>query len=453
MKFSKEFIWGAASASHQIEGAVLEDGKSLSVWDVYNRREGTIKNGDTADVACDHYHRYKEDVQLMKQIGLQAYRFSTAWPRILPNGTGAVNEKGLDFYDRLVDELLMNGIQPFLTLFHWDIPFCLYEKGSWKNPDSADWFAEYATVVAEKLGDRVNHWMTFNEMAMFVKLGYLDGVHAPGEKMSTFECLRMIKNLLLAHGKGTLALRSVLSADAKIGFAHCGAINSPSDDSPANVEAARKSMFDVPNACSYPPAYSNTLYLDPIFLGKYDPQTVEYFGDDLPAITGEEMKIISQPIDFMGLNYYLGCRIQADENGDPVEAEAEESEGFTHFEWPVRPEGLYWGAKFLYERYHSPILVTENGMSSTDWVAVDGKVHDPARIDFLTRYLEEFSRAGQDGIPLMGYMQWSIMDNFEWAEGYNHRFGLIHIDYKTQKRTLKDSALWYKGIIEASGDE
>jgi len=452
MKFSKDFIFGAASASYQIEGAIKEDGKSLSIWDTYCMREGTIKKGHNGDIACDHYHRYKEDVQLMKQIDLQAYRFSTSWPRILPNGTGAINEKGLDFYDRLVDELLTNDIEPFLTLFHWDLPLCLYEKGGWKNPDSADWFAEYASVVGTKLGDRVKNWMTFNEMAMFVRLGYLEAVHAPGEKNSTFECLRMIKNLLLAHGKGTSALRSVLQKDAKIGFAHCGAINFPEDDSPANVAAARKSMFDVPNACGYHPVFSNTLYLDPIFLGKYDPQTLDYFGDDLPKINDEEMKIISQPIDFLGLNYYSGFMIKADEQGNPIEAESKEDEGYTNFDWPVRPKGLYWGSKFLYERYKSPILVTENGMSSADWVALDGKVHDHERIDFLRRYLEEFSKAGQDGVPLMGYMQWSIMDNFEWSEGFGQRFGLIHIDYKTQKRTLKDSALWYKEIIKSKDE-
>jgi len=452
MKFKKDFIWGAASASYQIEGAKLEDGKSLSVWDAYCMREGAIKKGENADIACDHYHRYKEDVQLMKQIGLQAYRFSTSWPRILPDGTGKINEKGLDFYDKLVDELLANDIEPFLTLFHWDIPLCLYEKGSWKNPDSANWFAEYAKVVGEKLGDRVKNWMTFNEMAMFVKLGYIDAVHAPGEKLSIYETLRMIKNLLVAHGKGTTVLRSILSDDSKIGFAHCGCINSPIDDSPANIEATRKSMFDVPNACGYHPVYSNTLYLDPIFLGKYDPQTLEYFGDDLPKITDEEMKEISQPVDFLGLNYYSGFNIKADENGCPVEAEIDFDEGFTNFKWPVRPEGLYWGSKFLYERYNSPILVTENGMSSADWVALDGKVHDHGRIDFLRRYLKEFGRAGQEGIPLMGYMQWSIMDNFEWAEGYAERFGLIHIDFKTQKRTLKDSAFWYKEVIESNGN-
>lgn len=445
------FKWGAASAAYQVEGAMLEDGKSLSIWDAYCMRPATIKRGETGQVSCDHYHRYKEDVRLMKEIGLGAYRFSTSWPRVLPDGTGQINDRGLDFYDRLVDELLAGDIQPFLTLFHWDMPLCLYERGGWKNPDSASWFAEYACAVSGKLGDRVKHWITFNEMAMFVKLGYMDGVHAPGERLGTVECLRMIKNLLLAHGRGVSALRATLSGDASIGFAHCGCVNAPIDDAPAHVEAARKSMFHVPNACGYHPVYSNTLFLDPVFLGKYDEQTLAYFGDHLPAVSDDEMKMISQPVDFLGLNYYMGFHIKADADGNPVEATTNADEGCTNFRWPVRPAGLYWGCKFLHERYRAPILVTENGMSSADWVALDGKVHDPNRIDFLRRYLGELAKAGRDGVPLLGYFHWSVMDNFEWSEGYGERFGLIHVDFKTHKRTLKDSALWYKKVIETNG--
>lgn len=451
-KFQKDFIWGAASCALQIEGSIQEDGKTFSVWDVFSMREGVIKNRDKDNVACDHYHRYKEDVQLMKQIGLQGYRFSTSWPRVLPNGTGTINKKGLDFYDKLVDELLANNIEPFLTLFHWDTPFCLHEKGGWQNPDSANWFAEYAKIMGEKLGDRVKNWMTFNEMAMHVRLGYYDGVHAPGEKLSTYECLRIIKNLLLAHGKGTSALRSVLKSDAQIGLAHCGSINFPADESSANIAATRKSMFELPDPFGYPSIYSNSLYLDPVFLGKYDQNTLDYFGEDLPKISDEEMKSISQPIDFLGLNYYLGFKVEADENGNPVEAENKEDEGYTCFDWPLRPDGLHWGSKLLYERYNIPILITENGLASSDWVGLDGKVHDQGRIDFLNRYLNSLSKAGKDGVPLLGYMQWAVMDVVEWEQGFGKRFGLIYVDHKTQKRTLKDSALWYKKVITSNGE-
>mgnify|MGYP005833428425 CR=1 FL=1 len=448
MGFPKNFTWGAATASYQIEGAWNEDGKGLSVWDVLSYKPGFVREGNTGDVACDHYHRYKEDVGIMKEIGLQAYRFSISWPRVLPEGIGKINEKGLDFYDRLVDELLSKGITPYITLFHWDYPYELYKKGGWLNPDSSDWFAEYTKVVIDRLSDRVTHWITQNEPQCYIILGHDRGIHAPGLKLPLADTLQAAHNSHLAHGKAVQVIRKHAKKESIIGFAPVGAIAVPESSSEADINAARNAMFSYYT----PELWSNGIWMDPVFLGKYPEDALKVFEEHMPRITQEDMKTIFQPIDFFGVNIYNGKTVKMGSDGKPEDVKKDEGYARTAIGWPVTPEALYWGPRFFYERYKKPVVITENGLSNTDWVSVDGAVHDPQRIDFLTRYIREFRRASEDGADTMGYFCWSLMDNFEWAEGYFDRFGLVHVDYKTQKRTLKDSAYWYKKVIESNGE-
>ena len=447
MKFPKNFVWGAAAASYQVEGAAREDGKGLSVWDMLCRQPGKIWEGNTGDVACDHYHRFREDARIMGGIGLQAYRFSISWPRVMPNGTGAVNAKGLDFYDRLVDALLANKVQPWATLFHWDYPYELFCRGGWLNRDSADWFADYAGVIVDRLGDRVRHWMTQNEPQCYIGAGHFSGEHAPGLKMGAAEIVRMIHHSLLAHGKAVQVIRARAKAKPLIGAAPVGIVKIPASASRADIAAARKAMFSVNNDISW----NNAWYIDPMILGRYPQDGLKQFGALLADVLRPgDMKIIAQPLDFFGCNIYNGQPVRAARAGcRPVENEI--GPALTTMTWKVTPESLYWGPRFFYERYKLPVVITENGMANCDWVHADGKVHDPQRIDFLRRYLRELGRAIKDRIPVLGYMQWSIMDNFEWSLGFKQRFGLVYVDYSTGKRTLKDSALWYKQVIASNG--
>jgi len=447
MTFPKHFTWGAAAASYQIEGAAREDGKGLSVWDMMCRKDGAIWNGQSGDVACDHYHRYKADVAHMRDIGLKAYRLSVSWPRILPRGTGKPSARGLAFYDRLIDELLKANITPYVTLFHWDYPYDLYCRGGWLHPDSSDWFADYATLVARKLSDRVTHWMTLNEPQCFIGLGHRDGVHAPGDKLGLREVLRAAHNALLAHGKAVRVLRAAAKSKAVIGYAPVGVVKIPATESVADVRAARQAMFSL----TTPTLWNNTWWMDPVFRGSYPADGLKTFRHVLPVIGANDMKIISTPVDFFGTNIYSGEFIRAGRDGKPEPVPLPTGIGLTAFHWPVTPSSLYWGPRFFHERYGRPVYITENGLANTDWVALDGRVHDPARIDFTTRYLRELGRAIADGVDVRGYFHWSIMDNFEWGEGFKQRFGMIHVDYLTQKRTLKDSAYWYKNVIATNG--
>jgi len=447
MSFSKDFLWGAATASYQVEGAAYEDGKGLSVWDMCCKKPGFVKDGDTGDTACDHYHLYKEDVGIMKEIGLQAYRFSISWPRVIPDGVGAVNNKGLEFYDKLVDELLEHNITPYATLFHWDYPYELYKKGGWLNKDSSDWFEKYTQVIVDKLSDRVNHWMTLNEPQCFVLLGHLQGEHAPGLKLDKPDVFLAIHNSLLAHGKACSVIRSRSKLACEIGYAPVGATIIPDTDSESDVDFARKLMF----SCHEQSLWANTWWMDPVFLGKYPEDGLKAYERWLPKIGQNDMDIINQPTDFFGCNIYQGMRVRAGSE-NPAEFFVKKTEGYaqTTMKWPVTPEALYWGPKFFYERYNKPILITENGMANTDWVSVDGRVHDPQRIDYMYRYIREFKKAAKDGVAAKGYFAWTLMDNFEWAHGYNERFGIVFIDFKTLKRTIKDSGIWYKGVIESN---
>ena len=445
MAFPKNFAWGAAAASYQIEGAAHEDGKGDSVWDMFVRKNGTIWRQHTGDVACDHYHRYPEDVALWKQIGLKAYRLSVSWPRILPNGTGPVNEAGVAFYDRLVDTLLAAGITPWLTCFHWDFPLDLYHRGGWLNRDSADWFAEYAGVLADRLSDRVTNFMTFNEPQCFVLLGLDTAVQAPGDKLREAEQVRAQHHVLLAHGKAVQALRARAKQSLNIGYAPVGIISIPATDDAKDLAAA-----DALMGTAIPSRWDNVSWYDPVFLGKYPER--EGLVSRLPQGFERDLPTIAQPIDFCGTNIYFGTTVRAGADGAPEVVPEPQGSPITAFNWPVAERALFHGPRYFYERYKKPIVITENGLSCRDWVSVDGAVHDPNRIDFMTRYLRELHRAIQAGVPVDGYFHWSIMDNFEWSEGYKERFGLIHVDYATQKRTLKDSALWYAKVIASDGE-
>ena len=449
MSFPKDFLWGAASAAHQVEGAYLEDGKGPGIWDTLTQQPGHVAHGENGNVACDHYHRYKEDIALMKKIGLKSYRFSVSWPRVLPQGTGEVNQAGLDFYKNLVDELLAAGIEPMLTLYHWNLPTALYEKGGWKNPEIVGWFGEYTRLLAETFRGKVKYWITLNEPQCFVGVGMLVGIHAPFEHNSPDELLAVSRNVLLAHGTAVKILREVCQKGIQIGYAPSADIVVPVDESEEQIEIARR---DTMSSNPFGFAFSNVWWSDPMFLGRFSNIDQANFGNKLPQFTLEEWALVSQPLDFYGFNVY-----QAGGNPMPPDPNAYDRYSYqgsprTAMDWNVTPDVLYWGCRFFYERYHKPILITENGMAAYDTVALDGKVHDPNRQDFVHRYLLGLKRAVGEGYPVIGYQYWSIMDNYEWANGYDKRFGLLYVDYRTQERILKDSAYWYREVILTNGE-
>ena len=445
--FPNGFVWGAGSSSYQVEGAARTDGRGDSVWDALCRQEGAIHHGHTGDVACDHYHRYKDDVALMKQMGLHAYRFSIAWPRIMPEGVGAVNKAGLDFYDRLTDELLAAGIQPWVTLFHWDMPTALQLRGGWLNRESAAWFGDYARVVTDRLSDRVRHWITLNEPQIYIGLGHWEGKHAPGLKLSFEQSLLAGHHTMMAHGKAVQAIRAAAKKPALVGWAPVGRVEYPATESQADIDAARASTMSVDKKNFW----SNTWFGDAAVFGRYPEDGLALFGAEAPTPKAGDMELIAQKMDFYGLNIYSGGRVKAGADGKATPVWLEPGHARNALSWAVAPEALRWGPRFVHERYKLPVLITENGMSNLDWVHSDGAVHDPQRIDFTRRYLLELGKAADDGADVRGYFHWSIMDNFEWAEGYKDRFGLIHVDYTTQKRTLKDSAHWYAEVIASNG--
>jgi len=446
MMFPKDFVWGAAASSYQIEGAAWRDGGGTSVWDMLGRQPGKIVNGDSGRIACDHYHRYRDDVGLMAEVGLQAYRLSVSWPRVLPQGAGAVNAKGLDFYSRLVDALLEHGISPWVTLFHWDFPYALYCRGGWLNRDSADWFADYTALVVDKLSDRVSHWLTLNEPQCFIGMGHLDGTHAPGMRMGAAEVLLAAHHALLAHGKAVQVIRARSTMTPLISAAQAGIVSIPATNQPEDIAAARSSMFSIREQTFF----NNCWFSDPMILGRYPEEGVRLFASAMPAIQTGDLATIQQPLDFFGANIYSGRSIRATAAGG-FEQLADRELPVTAMGWPITPEALYWGPRFFHERYRLPIVITENGMANDDHVE-DGGVHDQPRIDFLHCYLREYSRAIADDVPALGYFLWSIIDNYEWAEGYAKRFGLIHVNYATQQRTLKASAHWYRQVIAAHGE-
>ncbi len=434
MGFPNDFLWGAATAAYQIEGAWDEDGRGPSVWDTFSHTKGNVTNNENGDIACDHYHRYKEDVAQMKALGLKAYRFSISWSRIFPSGEGEVNPKGLEFYDSLVNELIANDIEPVITLFHWDLPQALEDNGGFKWDGISDAFANYASVIVEHFSDRVEKFCTINEPQCYCNLGYVIGVHAPGYTgPETAEHLgEAMRNFLLSHGKAVTAMRKAAKKPIKIGAATTGTLCHPLDESPEAIQMARKLSFPTEGEGI---AFSHNWFLDPIVLGINNISIIN--------LTDEEMAIISQPIDFLGINIYNGQ--QCDKNGY-----VKRYQGFprTALGWPVSPEIMNYGLRFVYERYNLPIYISENGVACNDRIYADGKVHDADRIDFLARYLKNMEIAMENGCDIRGYFHWSLMDNFEWHTGYDPRFGLIYVDYRTQERIWKDSAYWYQEVIK-----
>ncbi len=445
--FPESFIWGAATAAYQVEGAAAVGGRGQSIWDMLCRKSDAIVGGHDASVSSDHYHRYREDLALLGNLGLSGYRFSVSWPRLLPEGVGKPNPEGLAFYDRVIDGLLERGIQPYLTLFHWDLPLALYHRGGWLNRDVAEWFAEYTDLVVRSFGDRVKHWMTLNEPQVFVGHGHYDGRHAPGLKFSLEEMLRCGHNALLAHGRAVEVIRAVGGQGHRVGFAPMGFPKIPASSSERDLAATRTAMYSI----SAPNHWNLCWWTDPVVLGRYPEDGLRLFGRDAPEIAEGDLERISQPTDFLGLNIYQGVTIEADEQGNPQPVAPPPGSPLTAFNWPVTPEALYWGPKLAHERYKLPIYITENGLSCRDWVALDGRVHDASRVDFLSRHLRQLHRVVSEGVPVEGYFHWSALDNFEWADGYKERFGLIFVDYPTGKRTPKDSYHWYRRIIQTRG--
>ncbi len=430
--FPEKFLWGAASASAQIEGAWNEDGRTPSIWDIAAKKK--VKRGENCYTACDHYHRFREDVALMKELGLKSYRFSVSWSRVIPE-EGKVNEVGLNFYSDLVNELLAAGIEPMVTIFHWDLPVWVYKKGGWKSKAIVSLFREYTKVVVESLSDRVKWWMTVNEPGCFIMNGYLQGVHAPF-KRDYLALSKLSRNCMLAHGEAVKMIRQYAKQKPMIGVAFSSGAYVPKSESKEDIDIARKKSVESGNGLM-----SNRWWMDPMILGK----PVRAYG--IYASKEKDMETICQPLDFMGLNIYSSFNYG--DWGDvekPLPGMPRNTLG-----WVIDERVMYWNVRFIYERYGLPIMITENGLAANDIVSLDGKVHDPYRTDFLYRYLCQLGRAVKESIPLLGYQYWSIMDNFEWAEGYDPRFGLIYIDYFTQKRTIKDSAWEYKKIIESNG--
>lgn len=444
-RFPDGFVWGAATSSYQIEGSPTGDGKGPSIWDTFTRISGTIEDGSSGDIACDHYRRWEADVDLMTDIGLDAYRFSVSWPRVLPGGLGAINHRGLDFYDRLVDRLLERGIEPFVTLYHWDLPQALQDRGGWPERHTAIAFAEYTRVVAERLGDRATNWITVNEPWVVAKRGYLLGDKAPGHH-DPVEAILASHHLLVGHGLATQAIRDT-SPQARVGITLnlTPVVGASSDQK--DVETARRFDGDV-----------NRWYLDPLYGRGYpDDVLADLERDGVPIDrtyleSPEDHNIIAGHTDFLGVNYYERTIVRdAASNVAPDVVIMPDAE-VTEMGWEVHPSGLTKLLVHLVDEYRpQSIFVTENGCSYSDGPDPDGRVRDRRRIDFLEGHLVAACRAIAAGVPLHGYFVWSLMDNFEWARGYGQRFGVIWVDFETQERILKDSALWYRDVITANG--
>jgi beta-glucosidase len=424
-------------SAYQVEGAADADGRGESIWDRFCATPGKVVNGDSGVVACDSYHRYRDDVRLVRELGLNAFRFSIAWPRVVPSGTGAVNAAGLDFYDRLVDELLGAGIEPFVTLYHWDLPQALEERGGWPLRDTAVAFAEYVDVVSQRLGDRVSHWITQCEPWVISWLGYGLGEHAPGRR-SEADALAAAHHVLLGHGLAADVLRS-RSADAKVGITIDLVAFHPLTDSPDDRAAVARSD-----------GFRNRWILDPVLRGAYPQDMLEVYEPILPPIEDGDLRTVAAPLDFLGVNYYTRSVVRADPaGGPPVTVEDDEVER-TAMGWEVYPDGLYELLVRLGDEYElPPLYVTENGAAYADH-RENGTVHDPKRISYVERHLAAIERAIADGIPVHGYFLWSLLDNFEWAFGYSRRFGIVYVDYETLERVPKASYHWYRDVISAS---
>jgi len=440
--FPNDFFWGSATAAYQIEGAVHEDGRGVSTWDTFSHIAGRTHNGDTGDIADDSYHRYPQDVALMKAMGLKACRFSIAWPRIFPNGTGQPNLKGIDHYRRFTEALHNAGIEPFCTMYHWDLPQALEDKGGWQNRDTAKAFADYCGYTVGKLGGIIAHYMTMNEMTTFVS-GYSDTRHPPGIELDMKSLSQVKHNILLGHGLGVQAIRANAPKGVKVGCAENAAPITPVFNAPEHIAAARKAYVE-----------ENAAFLTPIHTGRYTDAYLKRLGAAAPVFTSEEMKIIGTPTDFQGLNIYGARTVRATDSELGYE-KVPNPPSYPHMasSWlSIGPEAMYWAPKLAAETLGiKEIYITENGCSCDDAIAADGEVYDTDRVMFLNAYLTQLQRSVSEGVPVKGYFLWSLLDNFEWADGYSKRFGLVYVDYATQKRTPKLSAKFYGNLIAKNG--
>ena len=430
MNFPKDFIWGTATSAYQIEGAYNRDGKGVSIWDTFCHTPGKINDNETGDIACDHYDKYEDDIKLMAELGISAYRFSISWTRIFPEGDDEIpNAKGLQFYDNLVNCCLKNGITPHITLFHWDLPQTLEDDGGWLSERTINAFVKYAELICEHFSDRVEYFSTINEPQIITRMGYSTGQHAPGLTLPDDTVLEILHSLAKAHAAAVRAMRKCAKRKIKIGFSSTGNLCYPSTGSKEDIEMAKKLTFST-NKEDF--LFCHQIFCDAVILGK----TCEY------NRSWDDVETLNPPLDFLGLNIYNGHEV----NSDGI---VKHGIGFarTALKWPVTPEVLCWGPVFMYERYKLPIIITENGISCNDHIFLDGKVHDADRIDYLTRYINELSKAIDAGTDVIGYFHWSFTDNFEWHSGYNERFGLVYIDYATGRRIPKDSFRWYSQLI------
>jgi beta-glucosidase len=438
--FPADFTWGVATSAFQIEGAASADGKGPSIWDTFCRNPANIKDGSNGDIACDHYHRYRADVELLASLNVNAYRFSMAWPRVQPEGRGAWNEAGFDFYDRLLDALHAKGIAAHLTLYHWDLPQALQDNGGWQTRDTALAFADYAGLVARKLSDRVGHFFTINEMQTFVEHGHRSGIFAPGLMLPPAELNQVRHHAVLAHGLAVQAIRANAQRGTKVGPAENITIALPAVETPDNVRAAELATREV-----------NAPYLTVMLEGRYTDAYLAHAGADAPKFTAQDLEIIASPVDFVGLNVYSpGLYVLASEAA-PGYATVKIPSSYPRMasEWlTVGPEALYWAPRHAAKLWNvQDIYITENGASAIDQPEPDGMVYDIDRVMYLRNYLTQLQRATAEGVPVRGYFLWSLLDNFEWADGYATRFGLVHVDYATQKRTPKLSAAFYREVI------
>jgi beta-glucosidase len=443
LSFPEGFLWGASTSAYQIEGSPLADGAAPSNWHRFSHTPGMVANGDTGDIACDHYRRYESDVELMSRLGLGAYRFSVSWSRVIPEGTGRVNEKGLDFYSRLVDCLLEKGISPNLTLYHWDLPAALDDRGGWLNRDIAGWFADYANVVYERLGDRVSMWATINEPWVIMDGGYMFGKLAPGHR-NLFEAPIVSHNVLRAHGAAVQAFRASAASSGQVGIVVNLEPKYAASDSPDDLAATKRAD-----------AYMNRQYLEPLMLGRYPVEMRDIWGDAWQDWPADDMRLITEPVDFVGVNYYTRSVSQNDAECLPVRASGVIQPDGIHTEtgWEVFPDALTRVLLWTNEICRGiPLYVTENGAAFYDPpTPVDGSVVDPLRVDYLHRHIAAVREAIRQGVPVRGYFVWSLLDNFEWSQGYSKRFGIVHVDYDTQERTVKASGHLYRDIIRTNG--
>ena len=439
LTFPSDFLWGVSTSAGQVEGAVDEDGRGPSIWDTFAAEPGRIAGRATPALTCDWYHRYHEDFSLMRELGIRNCRISLSWSRVIPDGAGAINEKGLAFYEKLIDDMLSQGIQPLVTLYHWDLPAGLQPSGGWAARETVDAFARFTQTVVQRLGDRVKRWVTINEPWSIAALGYIEGAHAPGDH-DLSAALQVMHNLLLAHGRAVSILHSLGSSGTEVGIAHNLEWVIPASDRNEDIAAAARRDGAV-----------NRWFLDPLLRRSYPEDMIEWYGDAMPSVPADDLSTISEPMDFLGVDYYSRAVIANDPVGGFLQTKLVSYPFVPHAEipvWEINPEGLYRSLRRLHKDYGAPqIIVTGNGTALPDRPGDDGAVHDPARIEFIRRHIAAVWQAIEEGIDVRGYFIWSILDNFEWDLGFTKRFGLTYVDFETQKRILKDSARWYASII------